>query len=416
MADSELKERGKGINMSSSIDYLSPASFWTPQHMLISAWLEHVPFAFWLVGATQPRVFVELGTLFGESYFAFCQAVEKFGFPTACYAVDTWKGDEHTGWYAEDVYALASLINERSYSQFSRLIRSTFDEALPHFEDKQIDLLHIDGRHRYEDALHDFTTWKPKLSEKAVVLFHDINVRERDFGVHKLWQELKEAYPSFEFLHGHGLGVLAVGPAAPPLIHPLLEKGPRQSAIRESYAKLGLLVSQQFRFDRVEADLAARDKNLAELREELLRREAIAAQLEATAADGRAEWARAQEALAKTRAQVEEQSRALAVRDQTLASAQAELGSRDRKISELHTELTTVSSQLQLIFASTSWRVIRIAQTVFSRLPPRARLMARRVVKTMRWIITPHKIPARLKNLRARRAQSRSKNLLSGMN
>src|SRR5579871_6951522 len=40
-----------------------------------SAWNQHIPFAFWLVQAHAPSIFVELGTFRGTSYFSFCQAV-----------------------------------------------------------------------------------------------------------------------------------------------------------------------------------------------------------------------------------------------------------------------------------------------------------------------------------------------------
>jgi len=192
------------------MDFVSPCSFWQPDFVVDSAWLEHAPFAFWLIEAHRPGTVVELGTHRGFSYSCFCQAIERIGLDSRAYAVDTWRGDEHAGFYGDEIFQQLNAYHQR-YASFSRLIRSSFDQALPHFEDGSVDLLHIDGRHFYDDVKHDFESWLPKLSDRAVVLFHDTNVREREFGVFKLWAELQTSRPSFEFLHGHGLGVLAAG-------------------------------------------------------------------------------------------------------------------------------------------------------------------------------------------------------------
>src|ERR1700722_16143852 len=125
---------------------ISPASFLMPMDLLESAWHEHSPFAFWLMEAIQPSCFVELGTHTGFSYLAFCQAVQHLEFRTSCHAVDTWIGDDHAGFYGEEVFAALADINKKRYCGFSHLIRSLFDEALPSFPDSSIDLLHIDGR------------------------------------------------------------------------------------------------------------------------------------------------------------------------------------------------------------------------------------------------------------------------------
>ncbi|MEQ9449599.1 MAG: class I SAM-dependent methyltransferase, partial [Rhodospirillaceae bacterium] len=171
-----------------------------------------------------------------------CQAVKSLELTTACHAIDTWKGDEHTGFYGEDFFERVAEHNNAHYTAFSRLVRSTFDEAVTHFSDGSIDLLHIDGRHFYEDVAHDFETWCPKLSSRAIVLFHDTNVREREFGVFKLWEELREKYPSFEFLHGHGLGVLGFGAELPAQMGEFFEAMRDADAaqqVREAYSRLG---------------------------------------------------------------------------------------------------------------------------------------------------------------------------------
>jgi GT2 family glycosyltransferase/predicted O-methyltransferase YrrM len=181
-----------------------------PAYIPQTSWSEHGPFATWLVKASRPRRIVELGTHNGYSYFAMCQAVKEAGLSTECYAVDTWVGDEHAGTYSEDVFERVRIENHK-YDSFSSLLRKTFDEALNDIEDGSIDLLHVDGRHFYEDVKHDFESWMPKLSDRAVVLFHDTVVVERGFGVYKYWAEISEKYPSFNFTHCHGLGVLLIG-------------------------------------------------------------------------------------------------------------------------------------------------------------------------------------------------------------
>lgn len=239
------------------LDY--PVCLEFPLWLQETAWAEHIPFAMFLTAAVRPRVLVELGAYRGVSYCAFCQAVKFTSSNTKCYAVDTWAGDEHAGQLEEGVLAQLRAHHDPHYSSFSRLVQSTFDDALKHFDDGSVDLLHIDGFHTLEAVTHDFETWKSKISDRGITIFHDINVRERNFGVWKFWEAVKKQFPHFEFLNSHGLGVLAVGENIPENLRFLFAADEAQSvAIRQFFSVLG---------ERVEAQRQcyAQEKHLAEL-------------------------------------------------------------------------------------------------------------------------------------------------------
>lgn len=190
------------------------AAFGEIVHPVASAWREHIPFMYALVNLLKPRRFVELGVHHGASFLAACQEIEKLGISSECIAVDTWEGDPHAGRYEEAVFS--RLIQKlQNYRAFAGYLRMRFDEAAEKFEDGSVDLLHIDGLHTAAAVAHDFEVWRPKLSRQGVVLFHDINEFRSDFGVWRVWRELKEQFPHIEFGHGHGLGILIVGEESP---------------------------------------------------------------------------------------------------------------------------------------------------------------------------------------------------------
>lgn len=266
---------GNPLRKDQAMDCLTAAEiaplFWRPIRLgVISAWWEHVPFAHWLVAAMQPQSIVELGTHNGVSYAAFCEAVSRLALDTQCHAIDTWKGDEHAGNYGEHVYTELKTFHDARYGSFSTLLRLTFDDASSYFADGSIDLLHIDGLHSYDAVSHDFDTWLPKMSERGVVLFHDINVRAGDFGVWKLWGELRQRYPSFSFVHGHGLGVLATGVVPDEAIKDLCSIGDlaRVSAIRERFALVGERWNLEYRDAERARELGRREQMIAVLGDE----------------------------------------------------------------------------------------------------------------------------------------------------
>lgn len=180
-----------------------------PKYVEQSSWWQHVPIAHWIISATKPKTVVELGTHYGVSFFAFCEAAEAYAHDCFVYAVDSWEGDAQSGKYGRDVLSTVKNHWLKNHKKNSRLIKGKFEDALEYFGDGKIDLLHIDGFHTYDAVKNDFETWRRKLSKTAIILFHDINVRENNFGVWRFWEELKETkdYKFIELLNGHGLGI-----------------------------------------------------------------------------------------------------------------------------------------------------------------------------------------------------------------
>jgi O-antigen biosynthesis protein len=288
------------------------------------SWLEHIPFAFWIVDVVRPDTFVELGTQSGNSYSAFAQAISRLDLPTRAFAVDSWKGDGHAGFYAESVFEEWRAYHDAHFSSFSRLVRSTFAEAAEQFPDGSIDLLHLDGCHTYDAVAADFELWRPKMSARGVLLFHDTNVRERDFGVWRFWEELSRRHPSFEFLHGHGLGVIAIGSEIPPSLRSLLAVTTADEivVIRRFFAQRGSAIAA--RHAAAEAERAARTQaeEVSRLRLEV---ERLTVELTASTARHQSALSQKDQELSQLRHGAEQLSRRLA--DESALRAHAE---RDR--------------------------------------------------------------------------------------
>jgi O-antigen biosynthesis protein len=183
-------------------------SFLPKYHSHITNWHGHIPFSADLISLTQPNLIVELGTHYGDSYFSFCQACDSFSNETRLFAIDHWEGDSYSGYYGSSVYKEIYNYNKLHYNHRSKLIRDTFDNSVSQFADKSIDILHIDGSHDYSSVMNDFSNWLPKVSKGGVILFHDTQILERNFGVHKFWSEIASSYPHMEFTPSCGLGVL----------------------------------------------------------------------------------------------------------------------------------------------------------------------------------------------------------------
>jgi hypothetical protein len=401
--------------------------FWVPERLgASSGWWGHVPFAQWVMRAIRPRVLVELGTHNGVSYAAFCQAVARCQLNTRCFAVDTWKGDLHASFYDEGVYEAFKAFHDERYAAFSTLMRATFDEALAHIGDGSVDLLHLDGLHTYDAVHHDFHSWLPKLSSRGVVLLHDINVHNGDFGVWQLWQELRERHPHFEFHHCYGLGVLALGEELPEAITELcaLNRTEEGAALRRRVGVIGErwvaevrerdmgseLGRERLGRAEVDAAYAGVKKLLAEAEVAHVRTEAALTEAEGLVRAGNIQRERLAGAVAEAGAKLREANVLAEQRKASVVALQSQKAALAQQRDQLERDIATLHErlrQLEVIEQSTTWRATRKLREAVSRVPRPVWFALRRAAKAGYWVLTPHLTPARIRFLRDRRRADR---------
>ena len=95
------------------------------------------------------------------------------------------------------------------------------------------------------------------------MLFHDTNVKERHFGVFRLWEELRQLYPCFEFIHGHGLGVLGIGKSISPGLRALYDAANNDEQvahIRSMYSRLGSALTDRYHLANQTVHMTQKDK------------------------------------------------------------------------------------------------------------------------------------------------------------
>lgn len=358
-------------------------------------WAGHIPFAFWIIDALRPASLVELGTHSGNSYCAFLQAIVQCGLSTACYAVDTWEGDSHAGHYGDDIYNHLREHHDALYGGFSRLLRMRFDEALGYFPDGSIDLLHIDGLHTYEAVSQDFRDWLPKMSERGLVLMHDTNVRERDFGVWQVWEDVRAKYPSFSFLHSNGLGVAWVGKpeAMPEALRWLFDTAgdpDRLALARHHFDRLGQGILDRFwaehratviaelnrHADALSAQVADRESTIGTLENWVTNRDDTIGQLRThieTVEKARQEevtsivnqytteiqkiGAALEAEHSARKAEVNHLLDVVTERDQHLAAAAAHIEALANELAAVRADVAHKEQRLEALYRSTSWRL-----------------------------------------------------------
>ena len=222
-----------------------PICFSHPLRLGPTAELVHVPVAMFLVDVLRPEVLIQLGVSEGTLFCAYAQAVRYLGLSTRCFAVGEWSNGDSEG---TDPSHLSNLRahHDPLYGDFSQLIQGSPGDRHTDFENAAIDLLHIRAFSPNDELAALVERWLPRMSNRGVVVLENINVRSNECNVWKVWKDLSDVHPHFEFPHQGGLGVVAVGKAIPDELVAILEATDAEASLtREFFRQSGERIKAQ---------------------------------------------------------------------------------------------------------------------------------------------------------------------------
>ena len=146
-----------------------------------------------LVQASRPKVIVEIGTAKGGTLFIWSRTN-----PDAELIVSLDLPEELGGYRATRRKLYREFVHDRKPGVMRLLQRdshapSTLEELKGILGGRPIDFLYIDADHSYEGVRKDYEMYGPLVRRGGLIAFHDIETRERDAGVHRLWAEIKKS-------------------------------------------------------------------------------------------------------------------------------------------------------------------------------------------------------------------------------
>jgi len=163
----------------------------------------------------KPQVFVEIGSREGGSLWMIGQYL-----PSGATIISIDLAGEAWGWESSKPKKshVAQLLQEQGFDVHLIEMDSQREETvqqLRHFlRESPIDLLFIDGDHRWEGVLMDWKLYHPLVRPGGAIVFHDVirSAKTPKVKVWILWDVLKTIFPNKEFIarpeRGFGIGIL----------------------------------------------------------------------------------------------------------------------------------------------------------------------------------------------------------------
>jgi predicted O-methyltransferase YrrM len=162
-----------------------------------------------LLRARRPTCILEVGTLWGGTFYAHCAVAEANGHMIA---IDSFPRD-NAAWMTARFRRLT-----RPRQELNCLWGDSHDDGVATrvadgLRGRKLDVLFLDGDHSVDGVRRDYDTYSPFVRRGGVIALHDIDAGAPS-GVPSLWNELRKRHDSLEFVdrinppQGLGIGVL----------------------------------------------------------------------------------------------------------------------------------------------------------------------------------------------------------------
>ncbi|MCK5085065.1 MAG: class I SAM-dependent methyltransferase [Candidatus Pacebacteria bacterium] len=147
------------------------------------------------------NIVVEIGTAKGGTFYAWCKIAQP---EAVIVSVDLPGGPFGGGYTLNDIKKFRKYKRKKQKLFFIRKDshkQDTKKELIKLLKRTEIDLLIIDGDHKYSGVKKDWKLYSPLVKKNGLVVFHDILFHPKvpKCKVDKLWNEIKVNYKHLEF-------------------------------------------------------------------------------------------------------------------------------------------------------------------------------------------------------------------------
>ena len=155
-----------------------------------------------LVKKRKLNTIVEIGTAKGGTFYVWCKIAQP---EAVIISIDLPGGLFGGGYKLNDIKKFRTYKKKKQKLYFIRKDshkQTTKKELVKILKGKEIDLLMIDGDHKYFGVKKDWKLYSPLVKKNGLVIFHDILFHPKvpKCKVEKLWNEIKVDYKHIEFI------------------------------------------------------------------------------------------------------------------------------------------------------------------------------------------------------------------------